>query len=101
MSTTNTQSLNLKSLEQGKNKQYRNQTKIIFNYLLKYTATNTMISTATGVPQKNICRIKRNLEKRGLLFEVEKKLCKITGLSAYYLTTDYDVFAMFNQTKND
>jgi hypothetical protein len=86
---------------QGKNKQYRNQTKIIFNYLLKHTATNTMISKATGIPQKNICRIKRNLEKRELLFEVEKKLCKITGFRAYYLTTNVEVLKRFNQTKND
>jgi hypothetical protein len=47
-----------------------------------------MISKATGIPQKNICRYKRDLEKHGLIYEVEKNLCKITGFRAYYLTAN-------------
>jgi hypothetical protein len=51
-----------------------------------------MVSYATNVSQKNICRIKRNLEKEGKLQEVERKLCKITGHRASYLTTNKKLF---------
>lgn len=71
---------------------FKTQTKIIFRFLLKHTATNTMTSKATGIPQKNICRIKRNLEKKGLLRELERKLCKVTGHKASYLTTNKELF---------
>lgn len=77
---------------QSKVNESNNQLKIIFHYLLKYTATNTMVSYATNVSQKNICRIKRNLEKEGKLQEVERKLCKITGHRASYLTTNKKLF---------
>lgn len=82
------------SFEKGQSKDttLQTQTKIIFHYLLKHTATNTMVSYATNVSQKNICRIKRNLEKEGKLQEVERKLCKITGHRASYLTTNKKLF---------
>lgn len=62
------------------------QLQTIFSYLLENTATATMTSEATGVPQKSICRFKRDLEKQGILVEVYKKPCTITGHKAYYLT---------------
>lgn len=77
---------------QSKNTTLQTQTKIIFHYLVKYTATNTMVSYATNVSQKNICRIKRNLEKEGKLQEVERKLFKVTGQRASYLTTNKKLF---------
>lgn len=77
---------------QGKNNDFNTQTKIIFFYLLKHIATNTMLSVATGIPQKNICRIKRNLEIAGKLQEVERKLCKVTNKRASYLTTNKTLF---------
>lgn len=69
-----------------------NQEKTIFQYLQNHIATATMVSNATGIPQKNITRYKRDLEKRGLLFEVEKKLCKVTGFRAWFLTTNKNLF---------
>lgn len=83
-----------KSFEKGlgKNNRFISQEKAIFRYLQKHTATNTMISMATGIPQKNICRAKRNLEKAGLLQELEKKLCRITKHRATYLTTNTELF---------
>ena len=36
---------------QGKNKSFKSQEKTIFHFLLKNTATNTMISYATGIAQ--------------------------------------------------
>ena len=71
---------------QGKN--IKSQLQTIFNYLKKHTATASMVTDATGVDQKNICRYKRDLEKAGTLWEIEKKLCKHTGFKAWYLTTN-------------
>jgi hypothetical protein len=83
-----------KSFEKGqsKNTYFKSQEKTIFNYLFKHTATNTMVSEATGVPQKNICRAKRDFEKAGLLQEVERKFCQFTGHRASYLTTNPKLF---------
>ncbi len=67
---------------------FKTQEKTIFHFLQHHTATASMVSKETGIPQKNICRYKRDLEQRNLLFEVEKKLCKVTGFRAYYLSTN-------------
>lgn len=83
---------NLLSERQGKDTQKTNQLKTIFHYLKKHVATNTMISEATGISQKNICRYKRDLEQRGLLAEVRKGYCEITKHLAWYLTTNPDLF---------
>ena len=85
---TPTNSLNM----QGKDKAVKNQLQTIFQYLSKHVVTATMLSEATGVPQKNICRYKKDLEKRGLLMEIEKKYCKKTGFRAWYITTDETKF---------
>lgn len=66
----------------------QNQLQTIFQYLLKHVATASMTSEATGIPQKNICRYKRDLEKAGRLWEVKKSLCKVTGFRAWYITTN-------------
>jgi predicted transcriptional regulator len=64
------------------------QLKTIFQYLSDHIATASMVSKATGVPQKNICRYKRDLEKAGQLWEIVKTTCKETGFKAWYLTTN-------------
>lgn len=63
------------------------QIKTIFKFLQNNTATASMVSAETGIPQKNICRFKRDLEKSGKLWEVSKGKCKHTGFKAWYLTT--------------
>jgi hypothetical protein len=73
---------------QSKVNESNNQLKTIFSYLQKHISTASMISAATGIPQKNICRYKRNLEKAGHLWEIEKKLCKQTGFNAWFLNTN-------------
>lgn len=67
-----------------------NQLVTIFHYLKQNIATASMVSEATGVPQKNICRYKRDLEKAGRLWELTKAYCKKTGFKAWYLTTNPD-----------
>lgn len=99
MSTNNTHSQNFNDLRQAKDTFFENQKKTIFNYLQVNTATASMITEATGVPQKSICRYKRDLEKQGLIFEIEKKQCKKTGFRAWYLTTNKDLFPKSNLSK--
>lgn len=73
---------------QGKVTSHFTQLQTIFQYLEEHTATASMVSDATGVPQKCICRYKRDLELAGRLWETEKNNCKKTGYKAWYLTTD-------------
>lgn len=86
----------LKSLNsQSKDNIYKTsatQLQTIFEYLSTRIATTTMVSIATGIPQKSICRYKKDLEKRGLLTEIEKKLCRVTKFRAWYITTDKTKF---------
>ncbi|MBE0390197.1 hypothetical protein [Flavobacterium sp. PL002] len=70
---------------------FSTQLKTIFHYLQTNISTASMVSEATGIPQKNITRYKRDLEQQGLLFEVEKKLCKLTGFKAWYISTNKDL----------
>jgi hypothetical protein len=82
--TTNSPVLN----DTNKDSYFETQAKTIFCFLMEYTATASMVTECTGVPQKNICRYKRDFEKAGLLWEVKKDICKATGYKAWYLTTD-------------
>ncbi|NVK04980.1 MAG: hypothetical protein HWD92_09155 [Flavobacteriia bacterium] len=65
-----------------------NQTQRVFTFFKENTATASMAERATGVHHKNICRIKRKLEKAGLLWQVCRGRCMRTGHYAFYLTTD-------------
>jgi hypothetical protein len=97
MSNNVTNSPDLIALSQDKFKVFKTQKQTIFEYLKEYTATASMITEATGIPQKSICRYKRDLEKNGLLYEVEKKHCFKTGFKAWYLTTNQDKMPLSNQ----
>ena len=76
---------------------FNTQLKTIFQYLQEHIATASMVSVATGIPQKNICRYKRDLEKAGRLWETEKRLCEQTGFKAWYLTTNPNNAPIDNQ----
>ncbi len=73
---------------QGEDNTHENQLQTIFHYLQQHVATASMVTDATGVPQKCITRYKRDLEKAGLLWETAKDYCKKTGYKAWYLTTN-------------
>ena len=73
---------------QGKDSSRTNQLQTIFEYLQQHVATASMVARATGVPQKNFCRYKRDLEKAGRLWELKRDTCQDTGFKAWYLTTD-------------
>jgi len=72
----------------SKDKDFNSQIKTIFLFLQDHIATASMVSDSTAIPQKNICRYKRDLEKAGVLWEIEKRYCQKTGFRAWYLTTD-------------
>lgn len=57
---------------QGKGNTPFNQLQTIFQYLQEHIATASMVADATGIYQKNICRYKRDLEKAGRIWELEK-----------------------------
>lgn len=93
----NTNNNNPLHKRQGKDTDFNSQLKTIFQYLQEHIATASMVSAATGIPHKNICRYKRDLEKAGRLWETEKKLCKQTGFKAWYLTTNPEQAPFNNQ----
>jgi len=76
------------SKKQNKDTHFRTQKQIVFQYLQEHTATASMVTEATKILQKNICRYKRDLEKAGRLWQVRRVACKETGCKAWYLTTD-------------
>jgi hypothetical protein len=78
----------VKKVKQAKDKHQLKQVKTIFEYWQNHIATASMVSNATGIPQKNICRYKRDLEKAGQLFEICKTICRHTGFRAWYCTTN-------------
>lgn len=85
---------------QVKDNTHLNQLQTIFEYLKKNIATASMVSNATKIPQKNICRYKRDLEQAGRLWELYKDNCKLTGFKAWFLTTDPDKVPDFNKQLN-
>lgn len=82
---------------QGKDKSKRTQLETIFYFLQDHIATASMVTEATGIPQKNITRYKRDLEEKGLLAEVKKGYCKVTNHLAWYITTNANYFPESNQ----
>jgi hypothetical protein len=77
--------------------QTKTQLETIFDYLQNHVATASMVAEATGVPQKNLCRYKRDLERTGQLAEVKKAVCQLTGFKAWYITTDKSKFPQLAQ----
>jgi len=67
---------------------FKTQKDVVYKYLQSNLATASMVEEATGVKQKCVTWIKYDLEKKGVLWEVYRRPCKITGRSAWYLTTN-------------
>ena len=68
--------------------EFQNQLEKFYNYLKDKELTATQVSVMLGIPQKNICRYKRVLEKQDLLWEVKYVKCPLTGFMAWTITTD-------------
>ena len=72
------------------NRLYESQKQAVYQYLLNNIATASMVAKATGIPHKNICRYKGQLQKEGKLWELYKLKCRATGHQAWYLTTNVE-----------
>ena len=59
-----------------------------YNYLRNRICTCSEAALALGISQKNLCRYKRYLERQGLLWEVFRSGCPITGYPAWFITTN-------------
>lgn len=90
---------NYRETYMGKDSTFSYQKQLFYAYLKNHTATASMVSEATGIPQKNICRFKREFEIDGLLWELERKICQKTGFPAWYLTTNQELAPIEPQFK--
>ena len=72
-------------------KEKQTQLQTIFSFLENNIATTSMVAEATGIKRRNICRYKRDLEKKGVLWETEKKPCLISGHKAWYICTNQNL----------
>ena len=82
-----------KSVIAGKQYKYTNseaEITAVKNYLMDHVATATMIADALNIYRPNLCRHKRELQKQGILKELFKGHCKVTGWRATYLTCKLD-----------
>lgn len=87
----------MKNNSKNKNSKRITDVQIYWSYLQDAVCTNTMASKELGMPQKNLCRFKRILEKSNLLFVVYKGKCKITGRqNVQYLTTNPELINEFS-----
>lgn len=75
---------------------HETQEKIVFDYLLTHVASASMVTDGTGVPQKCVTRYKRKFERMGLLKQVKRDRCKITGRNVWYLTTNKKLFPKYS-----
>jgi len=71
----------------------------VYEYLQKHCATATMVAEALDIYRPSLCRLKRELEKAGLLVEVNKDYCGITRRIATYLTTNPKFVPKFSQLR--
>ena len=74
------------------NQSHKAQMKVYFEYLKTNVASNSMVTDATGIPQKCLTRYKRTFEKQNLLCQMYRKRCKITSRMVWYLTTNQTLF---------
>lgn len=80
--------LNGDKITTPKNTSHTAQKQTFFKYLQVNEATASMVTDATGIPQKCLTRYKRDFEKNNQLWELKRTYCKKTKCLAWYLTTD-------------
>jgi hypothetical protein len=86
----------LSNMQSKDNQKFENDLQKVFNYLQGHTASATMVTTATSIPQKSVTRYKRQWEKLNLLWVICKKRCVVTGRIVGYLTTNPDLIPHVN-----
>ena len=94
MSTTNTQSLNFNSLEQGKDKQLN----MVFSAFFESPKTMKEVDMETTIMRENICRYVRTLRQKNRIALVGYRKCKVTGNGKVGIyTTNPELFPKSNQ----
>lgn len=85
------------SCSQNEDRNLLPQKEKFYLYLRDKIVTCSMVSKALEIPQKNLTRFKRQLEQSGLLWEVYKDYCEITGHKSWYITTNNSLSPKSNQ----
>jgi hypothetical protein len=75
----------------------KTQLKQFYDCLYLHPFTCSQASEILGIPQKSLCRLKRQLQKDGMLWEVELVKCPLTNHYAYTLTTNPALAPKSNQ----
>lgn len=70
---------------------YDVEKKVVQAYLLTRLATATMTAIDLNIYRPNMCRHKKELEKKGLLVVVCVSKCRVTGFKAQYLTCSPEI----------
>ena len=102
MSTTNTQSLEIKVFKQAKDKQFKAQLQRVYLALKERPMTMKETDVYTGVMRENICRYIDTLFEQGKIAVIKKRKCTITGypyVNEY--TTNPELFPKLNQLTFD
>lgn len=93
MSTTNTQSLNFKSFNQGKDKKFIAELKKVYDALMHKPMTMKEAFVYSGVMRENICRYTATLREQNRIAVIRKRKCTITGRNnVLEFTANLDLF---------
>lgn len=88
MNTNKVNKLNPQYKGLHKDKEFKQQMKIVFEAFNKRPATMLMISKLTGIYRANICRYVAKYRKQGKIFLVYKGICPVSKYPANFLTTN-------------
>jgi hypothetical protein len=99
MSTTNTQSLNYNSYNQGKDKGLKDQLSKVYKGFFEQPQSMKMLSIRLKIDRGNICWFCRDLRKSNKIDIAKKGVCKITNRVVNFYTTNPDLFQQSNQLK--
>lgn len=88
---------NLPPQDQNKDKHFKDQMKALFQCLHDRPMTMKEADIATGIMRENICWYCRTFRIQGKLFEVEKRICKVTRHRATVYTTNPELVPPSNQ----
>ncbi len=75
----------------NKDNDFEGQKRVFRKYLETRTTTAAQAALDLGIWRANTCRFKRQLEKEGLLVEVSKAKCPVTGFQAAFLSCDKEL----------
>ena len=85
MKNKTTSSLNKR---QGKNKEFKTQLQIVFDFFYKKPSTMLMVSVQTGIMRANICWYIHSLLNQNKIFLIKKGICPVSKYSkvGFYTT---------------